>query len=281
MPDIIIKTNKEIVLPYWLDDFIFNNLKAKYKKKNADLVVLEWNKDDILCYLGTYFPRSFAESYYIFSNYLEKDRQIGKNGSISVFDFGCGTGGELVGLICAIKDIKPNISTINIRALDGNQNALYLLEQILSKVSQQLNINIQFRLTPIVIDDFYDLDIITGIINQKFDVFITFKAICEFVTRQQFEEKNPYSHIIASFKPKINENGIMCIADVTTYSDISNDWLPKMMDRGISTQGFSLVDKNSGYNESFTVTHSLKQRDISKIAWRILKKQNNETRLDD
>ncbi len=281
MPNIIIKTNKEIVLPYWLDDFIFNNLKAKYKKKNADLVVLEWNKDDILCYLGTYFPRSFAESYYIFSNYLEKDRQIGKNGAISVFDFGCGTGGELVGLICAIKDIKPNISTINIRALDGNQHALYLLEQILSKVSQQLNINIQFRLTPIVIDDFYDLDIITGIINQKFDVFITFKAICEFVTRQQFEEKNPYSHIITSFKPKINENGIMCIADVTTYSDISNDWLPKMMDRGISNQGFTIVDKNSGYNESLTITHSLKHRDNSKIAWRILKKQNNETRLDD
>ena len=282
MPNnIITHIDKDIVLPHWLDDYIFNHLKAKFKKKNSDLVVLEWNRDDILGYLGTYFPRSYAESYFIFSNYLGKDREIGKNGEISIFDFGCGTGGELVGLICAIKETKPNITSINVRALDGNQHALNLLEQILEKLSQQLSLNIQFRLTPIVIDDFYDLDIVTSIINQKFDVFITFKAICEFVTRQQFEEKNPYSHIITSFKPKINDNGIMCLADVTTYSDISNDWLPKMMDRGISTQGFSLVDKNSGYNESFTITHSLKQRDISKIAWRILKKQNNETRLDD
>ena len=268
----IARKGKEIKLPDWLDDYLFNQLKAKFKKKNSDLLVLEWNREDILGYLGTYFPRSFAESFYIFSNYLDGDKQLGNNDSLSTFDFGCGTGGELVGLICAINETKPNIKNITIRALDGNQHALNLLEQILDKLSQHLNIDIQYRLTPIVIDDFYDLDIVTSIINQKFDIFITFKAICEFVTRQQFEERNPYTHIITSFKQKIKDNGIMCIADVTTYSNISNDWLPKMMDRGIDAQGLALVDKNNGYNESFQITHSSKRNDVSKIAWRILKK---------
>lgn len=263
--------DKSIILPKWLDNYLYNDLKATFKKKNSDLVVLDWDEEDILSYLGTYFPRSFAESYYIFSNYLREDFDIINKKSLSIFDFGCGTGGELVGLICAIKEVVPYMSNIQIRALDGNQYALNLLEQILNKTSEQLNINFQIRLTPIIIDDFYDLDIVTNIIKQQFDIFISFKAICEFVTRQQFEERNPYSHIIASFKPKMNQNGIMCLADVTTYSDISNDWLPKMMDNGILNHGLTLVDRNSGYNEAFYITHSLKQKDISKIAWRILK----------
>ena len=58
--------NKSVILPEWIDDLIFRVLSAKYSRKNKDLVVLEWKEDEVLSYLGTYFPRSFAESYYIF-----------------------------------------------------------------------------------------------------------------------------------------------------------------------------------------------------------------------
>ena len=100
MPNI---QDRHITLPKWLDDLLFNKLSASYCRKNKDLVVLDWGHKDILEYLGTYFPRSFAESYCIFSKYLNDNRQkCLDNAELSVFDFGCGTGGELSGFIIAV-----------------------------------------------------------------------------------------------------------------------------------------------------------------------------------
>lgn len=60
-----------IKLPQWLDNLIFDELGAKYCRANADMTVIDWDKNDVLNYLGTYFPRSYAESYCIFSDFLE------------------------------------------------------------------------------------------------------------------------------------------------------------------------------------------------------------------
>lgn len=99
-----------ITLPKWLDDYIFKELGAKYCRSNSDMTVIDWDKKDVLNYLGTYFPRSYAEVYCIFNNYFERDENIFSNKEeISIFDFGCGTGGEIVGLITIINKIFPNI----------------------------------------------------------------------------------------------------------------------------------------------------------------------------
>ena len=66
----------EIILPQWLDNLIFEQMQGKYCPTCGDMTVINWNKKDVLNYLGTYFPRSYAESLYIFnniSNYLKKD----------------------------------------------------------------------------------------------------------------------------------------------------------------------------------------------------------------
>ncbi len=68
--------NKSVILPKWIDDLIFKVLSAKYSRRNKDLVVLEWEKDEVLTYLGTYFPRSFAESYCIFLKYFMNVRKL-------------------------------------------------------------------------------------------------------------------------------------------------------------------------------------------------------------
>lgn len=264
--------DRNVILPQWLDNFIFYEMSAIYCRKNKDLVVLDWSKNDILSYLGTYFPRSFAESYCIFSSYLkEHSEQYKEFETISIFDFGCGTGGELIGFIVAVSKILPHVKNIKLRALDGNANALRILELILEKVSKETGIALRSHLMPIVIDDFYDMDIVTDVITQKYDFVVTFKAICEFVTKQQFEQKNPYEHVINVFLPKLHENGVVCIADITSYSDVSNDWLPKMLDRASCSCDVDVVSRNSGFNEEYHVSHSKKTRDLSKIAWRIYK----------
>ena len=44
--------NKSVILPKWIDGLIFKVLSAKYSRRNKDLVVLEWEKDEVLTYLG-------------------------------------------------------------------------------------------------------------------------------------------------------------------------------------------------------------------------------------
>ena len=238
----------------------------------------------MLSYLGTYFPRSFAESYCIFSEYFSKFKhQYEANTSISLFDFGCGTGGEIIGFIVAVSEILPNIETIELRALDGNVHELRCLEVILAEAASITGLKIESQFMPITIDDFYDMNVVTDVITQKYDFIIAFKVICEFVTKKEFKEKNPYEHIINTFLPKLSERGIVCIADITTYNEVSKEWLTQMLDRASEICDVTVVNRNQGYNEAFFVSHSLKRCDKSKIAWRIYKPNNrhNEKRLDD
>ena len=270
----MISQNNSISIPSWLDELIFHQMKAKYCKSNQDMLVIDWNRDDVLCYLGTYFPRSYTEAYCIFSNYLNKNKSAySAKQQISIFDFGSGTGGEIIGLITAVKEQLPHIELIKVRAFDGNKHALRMLESIIEKASEELNISVQVRVTPLVIEDFYDMSKLLSLIKEEeLDFFITFKAICEFVTKQQFVQHNPYHHIIECFLPKLKTDGIMCIADVTSYNNTSQEWLPHMMDQGICKTSGTVVQQNEGYNEAFYVSHSRKKNDITKIAWRIIKK---------
>lgn len=262
------------MLPEWLDDYLFVELKANYCPTGTDMSVIDWDKNDILNYLGTYFPRSFAESYCIFIKYFDSNPINWNNrSSISIFDFGCGTGGEVIGLLLAINEYLPNIREVNIRGLDGNQHALRVFEKIVNQCSLHISYSItSIRVCPIEISDFYDMTITDSIITDLFDIIISFKAVCEFVSKERFEEQNAYKQIALSLLPKLKENGIMTLVDVTTYNNVSQEWLPRMMDEGLSCVGCNVIEKNEGYNQQFLVSHSNKKRDLSKIAWRIIKK---------
>lgn len=263
---------RKVVLPIWLDTLIFDNLSAIYCRQNKDMVVLEWNLDDIKKYLGTYFPRSYAEAFCIFSNFFSKEKNVyEKCQELSIFDFGCGTGGELIGFIMAVTKQLPNIKRIEIRALDGNSYALRFLECILEKTAKVLCLDIESNLMPLIIDDFYDMQVVDQIITQSYDFIISFKAICEFVTKQQFEQQNPYEHIINVFMSKLSSKGVICLADITSFNAVSQDWLPVMLDNASKACNIDIIYRNSGFNEDYHITHTHYKNDTSKIAWRIYK----------
>ena len=263
-----------IMLPDWLDNLIFEQLGAKYCRSNADLTVIDWDKNDVLNYLGTYFPRSYAESYCIFSEFMTKwpNRFLNKK-ELSVFDFGCGTGGEIIGLLDAVQNMH-NIQKVKIYALDGNYHALRLLESIVYESSNIYRFKINLDVIPLTIEDFYDLDVLSSIHTERYDIFMSFKAICEFVSKERFEHQNAYTFIVRTYLSRLNDDGIMVLADVTSYNDVSQEWLPKMMDLGLAQADCHVILKNEGYNQTFVVDHKKKRRDISKIAWRILCKDN-------
>lgn len=266
---------RKVVLPIWLDTLIFDNLSASYCRQNKDMVVLEWSLDDIKKYLGTYFPRSYAESFCIFSIFFSKEKNVYENcQELSIFDFGCGTGGELIGFIMAVTKQLPNIKKFKIRALDGNTYALRLLECILEKTAKVLCLDIESNLMPVIIDDFYDMQVVEQIITQSYDFVISFKAICEFVTKQQFEQQNPYEHIINVFMFKLSSKGIICLADITSFNEVSQDWLPVMLDNASKACNIDIIYRNGGFNEDYHITHTHHKNDTSKIAWRIYKNKN-------
>ena len=86
--------NVRLTLPDWLDRFIYNDLKGIYCRSNEDMTVIDWDKSDVLKYLGTYFPRSYTEAYCIFSHYMKVVNPYEHKTELSIFDFGCGTGGR-------------------------------------------------------------------------------------------------------------------------------------------------------------------------------------------
>ncbi|WP_165177794.1 hypothetical protein [Desulfovibrio sp. ZJ369] len=265
--------NNSVSIPVWLDDLIFSQLSAVYEPQYKDFVVLEWTKTEIQKYLGTYFPRSFAESLCIFSKYFSERHEEYKDISeLSLFDFGCGTGGEIVGFILAVSQKIPHIKTINVYAVDGNRYALIDLERVLASTASETCVDINTNIIPLKIDDFYDMEILDNLITKKFDFIISFKAISEFVTKQQFNTLNPYEYFLNAFLPKLSDVGTICVADVSSFNQISKEWLPIMMDNAVTSCGKAdMIDRNIDFNECYYISHSKKANDVSNIFWRILK----------
>ena len=156
-------------------------------------------------------------------------------------------------------------------ALDGNHHSLRFYEKILSQVQSLVNFQIDNHPAALMIDDFYDLDVLDNVLNKQFDIIVSFKAICEFVTKDQFEKQNAYEHITKFLMPKLDQRGLLLYVDVTTYNNTSQEWLPIMMDKGLNVANCSVTAKNNGYNQTFLITHSRHANDKSKVAWRMIK----------
>ena len=200
-------------------------------------MVLNWDKTEIIKYLGTYFPRSFAESYCVFTKYFGEHIDIFvKETSLNIFDFGCGTGGELFGLLFAIIE-NLSVSTINIKALDGNFNALRLLEDILERFKSNYHREIHLNIMPLIIDDIYDMSVIEPHIPTNNHIILIFKSICEIASLRQFDKRNPYQHVLDIMLNKLTPNGIICLADVSSFNEEQQEWLPKLIDKACKETG--------------------------------------------
>lgn len=260
----------EVTLPIWLDDLIFKELKAQYRPQYSDMTNIDDDKEKTLNYLGTYFPRSYAESYCIFSDYFKSNNsKYANKEELSIFDFGSGTGGEIIGLLTVLDGLFPNLKKIRIVALDGNQHALLLYEEILSAFQKRTQIAIKSSPAHLHIN-FFKLEKLDSVMTEQFDIIVTFKAICEFVSKKQFEEINAYEHVTKFLLPKLKDNGLLLLEDITSKDEDLDEWLPKMMDKGLLSVNCTIVARNESYNQTYIINHSRKTCDKSKVAWRMI-----------
>lgn len=262
--------HNHIKLPTWLDSLIYEETKATHQPCGKDLIVLNWDKARVLNYLGTYIPRSFTESYCIFTKYFALKKELYKETStLNIFDFGCGTGGELLGLLWAIIE-NIEVANINIKALDGNFNGLRILEDIIARFKVEYHVGVNLHVMPLKIDDIYDMSLVSSRIPDDNDIILIFKSICEMASLRQFEERNPYEHVLRLMLEKINSTGVICLADVSSFNEEQQEWLPKLIDKACQKVKANVFMRNDSYNELYIVSHSRKMKDSSKLSWRLL-----------
>jgi 2-polyprenyl-3-methyl-5-hydroxy-6-metoxy-1,4-benzoquinol methylase len=278
---------KNVTLPQFLDNYIFEKLKASfapdYKKFNKNLRL---NKEDVLIYLGTYFPRSFTETYSVFNNILQneiiKKSIIGKN-EINILDIGSGTGGNLSGLLLSLIENKLLDKNVNVVAIDGNKEAQRILEKIVFQIQLRYQLNISLSCHYVAFETITDLyENSKQYFELTFDFIISSKLINEIISKDQYSYLYFYKH----FAKFLNDKGLLLMLDVMTKID--DNYMPILL----NSQTNRFIQKNKGTyqtliptscaefdnvckqdcftNNHFSISHTKKKNDRTKVTYRII-----------
>lgn len=280
-------------IPEWLDKIIYTDFEAIFEPRPQDVV---YNPDQpyefVRVYLGTYFPRSYSEAFCIVNNLMLNRKyhdSISNLDEINILDFCCGTGGEIVGLIDVLQSNLPNLKRINIDAFDANPDAIRFLYHMMESVveSGQIRVNININPQGLFVSSEQELADLVNLTNVQYHFVVSFKALNEFVQHGTFANKNVYSLVSSYFLPLLSDVGVFILSDVTTRLNDSASFYPQILNAGVN----SII--NSGKNEFktlypypcyfheitcngcymqdvFSVSHSRKKNDISKIVYRIV-----------
>lgn len=287
-------SENSFVLPDWLDKYIYQTLGGKYQPAHERFSYnLDLNKDESKVYLGTYFPRSFAESYLVFNTILQSEEIqsiITNKGSLNILDFGCGSGGEIFGLLNALEKYILNPLSLRIVGVDGNQNSLRIFEKIVDEYLRHGRHKVELVVAPCFIESNEDFRTVSELIGCNFDFVITSKAIGE-LERKKRLDINSYEFFASLFAPLLSTSGIMVILDVTIKDESTGLFLPQVMNKGVNTflaktnprfkslapcpegPNVGQCGRNCFYKKEIFISHSSKSKDISKFALRILTRQ--------
>lgn len=207
-----------------LERIIFEEMGAKYLPQPESATSnLENTESDNLKYLGTYFPRSFVESFHIYDNIFNNQLifdSLNSKSKIRILDIGSGTGGSIIGLINLI-DLRFEKKEIIIYSIDGNQDALNIQKSLFKKRKEYLQLNNKYKLKifPFKFETKANFQSIMNDleINKKFDLIQTFKFINEFYNRDYEESKGFYEQFLKFGENLLVNDGLLIIEDLTYY----------------------------------------------------------------
>lgn len=277
-------------LPSWLDDFIFKTLNAVYAPNHERFDHnLDLTENDILKYLGTYFPRSYCEAFCIFDN-LFKNHQFkttfAKSTTINIAVIGCGAGGDLMGLLTAIEKYSEEKRDLNIVVVDGNTEAIDILEKIIERYRIISRTNVRLTRIEHIFTNILSFDVTRVGEDGSFDVVMSSKMICEIIASGNGLNDNAYYDYIRKFLPLLSNIGIFYLLDVTTRQKHStfnpflmNEQTQKAMKefpayRVISPLPCCIFNttctQHCFYQKTFTINHSHVKNDKSKVAYKLI-----------
>lgn len=223
-----------------LDKYIFStlnfNFSPDYSKAKSNL---ENSKEDNENYLATYFPRSFFESYKIFSNIFSNQKiysKFNEQEKIVIVDIGSGTGGNVFGLLQVLVEKFQN-KKINIYTFDGNKNALDIQKKIYDKYEElfpKSDNHISFIFNKIEICNKADIDTILKFLDtedKKIDILSSFKFINEFYNKSYKRFSGMYMKFLEFAQNNLSDNGICVLCDLTYKLESTGTNIPTYMNR--------------------------------------------------
>ena len=275
-------------LPDWVDRLLYDKLKAKYEpdwKRFAEN--LDLNEEEQKTYLGTYFPRSYAELYCIVKELMRNDSfrtTYEKLDEIAIFDLCSGCGGDLVGLISALAESLPHLKSLLIMVVEACESSITSLKTIIAETRKQYpNLKIDCKCARCVISDFSELETLNIREFVPYDFLLFNKAGGEIIRQG---EKNAYYKACEILSSMMNMTGVTCILDVTMKDPGENMFYPQIMNRQINqfiseTKYETILPLSCRYYEHickkpcfmqqhFYVSHRFKMKDFSKVAYRII-----------
>ena len=215
-----------VFVPDWLQSVIYDNLRAvyapDYKKYETNLNLSD---DELLVYLGTYFPRSYGESFSIWDSLFSRCdyNSLFAKESISILGLGVGTGGDIIGLLDVIHKYGL-CSKVQVYAIDGNKKALSIFKHLVATLASRYNISIKVECYESAVDEGFSLPDI----DFTFDVITTSKFVNEIVKIIN----EPYYKMLEYSYPKLAQRGLMLISDVTTL--VGDTFIPVRMNAEVN-----------------------------------------------
>lgn len=274
------------ILPHWLDKKIFNEHNAIYAPEHERYEYnLDLNDEELRVYLGTYFPRSYAEMFCIADNLIQNkylSEIFHAENEINVLDCGCGTGGEILGLITALAKYLPQ-EKVNVTAIDGNDGALKILKELVESIPSR---NVHVQLTTMC-QTFNTAEDLARLVNGKknYHFVLCDKMVCELISKQILPA-DAYAVMAKMLASHLHENGLLIILDVTTKDEHTGLFYPQLMNNSIneyvrkSRTVETLLPLSCAHNEgckelcfmqqAFSVSHSHKTSDESRVCYRVL-----------
>lgn len=186
----------ETVLPKWLDDLIFKGLVADYHTRDTRYwYTLDLSEEEVKVYLGTYFPRSYCEVLCIAGNLFKNERymaslkdNLAAGSEINILDLGCGSGGEIIGLLDAIREYLPHSVRINVHAFDGNEISLGCMRKIAEAYRERFSAEIKVTDRLRRIDSDSDLAAMADEVrNMRFDFVLFCKMGNELISKKYYD----------------------------------------------------------------------------------------------
>lgn len=183
----------------------------------------------------------------------------------------------------------PNLKRINIDAFDANAYAIRFLYHLIETVVKSGNIRVNININPqgLYVSSEQELSDLVNLTNVQYHFIVSFKALNEFVQHSTFTNRNVYSLISSYFLPLLSNEGVFILSDVTTKLNNSELFYPEILNAGINSFVCSCKNEfktlypypcyfyemtcNGCYMQDiFTVSHSRKRNDVSKVAYRII-----------
>lgn len=211
----------KVNLPRDLQGLIFGELEARYQR---DYSMVQCNLDastnDLRIYLGTYFPRSYAEAYVIAGKLMENcelRKAWMRKQQIRILDLGSGTGGALLGFLQGLrKKLSFGYKQVKVLSLDGNNMALDLQQRLIHGYAGDMQWCSQ-QLVITCIDDFRSsVKNVARNIADEYDVILCFKFLNEMYRgKVDNNEIRYYAGLMELAEDLLGKDGILVLSEVT------------------------------------------------------------------